>query len=472
MRARAYVEHDIPFKGVNGQGSMNEHTGDGMVYLYYTGREYDRAVDHPAWDWNRLPGVTEAVGNPVDKCGYSDQLGNDSAKMMFTGTASDGTVGISGMQLVSHGAGVLKSTALLTHAIVGTATITKRPGSKTYTHARGGGGGGSVDAGSDGGGDSGGGGGGGGSNGNAVVTTVESRLVQTDVIVMHGNRTRQTVKYGHELLNGRYDDVSWVWHNNTGYIFPRPLLLPTTPTAATVVISVVAAPSASPTTSRFDMHAGAYMPPLFTIGVDHGGGIPAAAELTAAATAALLQPSTASYIVVPGVVLDVMDTVAANAADVVVVASSKSVHAVHDLKHQQLLAVYWNAGAGGTFTFPGFKQSRASSSFAAAAAAVSRAVKVTSNRGVALIVSPIKVELRSGSNVAGTYNVTIADPTNAAAGGTLHITLQQQQHGASDGGGGSSDAPECAKQVVSIELPKGWSAGQSISAESKCVDSN
>lgn len=380
-----------------------------------------------------LPGTTEAIKSPVEKCDYAYQLGNDSAKMAFTGTASDGTAGISGMQLVSHGLGALKSTALLPHAIVGTATVTKRPAGAIVgaegTDA--------ADA--------------------AVVTTIESRLVQTDVVVVHNNGSTQRVSYGDELLDGRYNDIAWVWHNGTGYLFPKSAAAAAA--ATTVAISVVAA-AASDDNQRPGREAlrgaaaAVTMPPLFTIGIEH----PQAASL----------PSSASYIAVPGVGLDEMVAVAASSGNVVIAESSERVHAVQDLKREQLLAVFWNAQTGGTVTFPPFPGSN------------STAIIVTSTCGVALTVSrlstppTVQSKMKEKKSPRHAYNITIADPTNGAGrnGEAVRVVIQEQQLGLGlgqpDGRRSKPDAA-CAKHVASIALPKSWSAGQSVSAESHCV---
>ena len=53
---------------VNGQAAMNEHTGDGEVYTYYDGGQYDSAFG--SWDWRRLPGITAAVERPMLPCSF------------------------------------------------------------------------------------------------------------------------------------------------------------------------------------------------------------------------------------------------------------------------------------------------------------------------------------------------------------------------------------------------------------------
>jgi hypothetical protein len=91
---------------VNSQGAMNEHTGDGVVYSYYDGSEYNRAFE--SWDWRRLPGITADVASPMLPCNYSAQLQNDSEYMRLTGTVSDGREGMSAMSLRSHNVLALK----------------------------------------------------------------------------------------------------------------------------------------------------------------------------------------------------------------------------------------------------------------------------------------------------------------------------------------------------------------------------
>merc|ERR1711879_138165 len=105
----------IPAACVNGEGAMNEHVGDGMIYLYYNGSEYN-GIFH-SWNWTRLPGIT-AEQVPVESCNYARQLQVDSRQMTYTGTVSDGIQGLSAMLLVSHNLTAKKAVAFLPHAIV------------------------------------------------------------------------------------------------------------------------------------------------------------------------------------------------------------------------------------------------------------------------------------------------------------------------------------------------------------------
>jgi chondroitin AC lyase len=62
---------------VNGQGGDDEHTGDAMQYLYYTGEEYGGIFK--VWNWVQMPGTTARLGNSVQHCNYSAQLAADSS---------------------------------------------------------------------------------------------------------------------------------------------------------------------------------------------------------------------------------------------------------------------------------------------------------------------------------------------------------------------------------------------------------
>merc|ERR1711957_310056 len=91
----------IPTDCCNSQGKLSEHIGDGMIYLYKSGHEFDSIF--PIWDWQRLPGTTVEQGPGVDPGNYMGQLIADSKRMPFAGTVSDGFAGLSAMSLLSHG---------------------------------------------------------------------------------------------------------------------------------------------------------------------------------------------------------------------------------------------------------------------------------------------------------------------------------------------------------------------------------
>ena len=91
---------------------------------------------------------------------------------------------------------------------------------------------------------------------------------------------------------------------------------------------------------------------------------------------------------------------------------------------------------------------------------------MSTNRSIALLASPINT-----ADGGTYYNVTVADPTNTAEGGAVYVTLHQQHAGGASVGAGAGvgATPGCAKQVIWIQLPTGWSAGRSVTAASVCA---
>jgi chondroitin AC lyase len=172
---------------VNGQGSMNEHTGDGMVYTYSDGGDdYDGALH--GWDWRRLPGITADVDSPMLPCNYSAQLLFDSEHMNATGTVSDGTSGMAAMLLISHGASAKKALAMLPQGLV-----------HLVADARGSASGGDAASGE-------------------IVTTFENKVARGPVHLSCGGRT-QLVPLG--TLRQPYSGCQSAWHNGTGYVLPE-----------------------------------------------------------------------------------------------------------------------------------------------------------------------------------------------------------------------------------------------------------
>jgi hypothetical protein len=175
---------------VNGQGALNEHTGDGMVYTYFSetgGTEYAGTVD--SWDWRRLPGITADVEAPMLPCAYAEQLLHDSARMTATGTVSDGVAGLSAMLLTTRNASARKAVAMLPHALVHLAAgVHCTPGALC----------------------------------GALVTTIENRVAHGSVMLACGG---QTAAVPPGTLRAAHMDCTWAWHNGTGYLFWGPVLV-------------------------------------------------------------------------------------------------------------------------------------------------------------------------------------------------------------------------------------------------------
>lgn len=165
---------------VNDQGALHEHKADGVIYMYY---EHWDAGEYAAiwkeWNWTKLPGTT-LEQTPVQSCQWSEQKQLDSQEMDLVGSSSDGTIGISGMQFVSHNLRAKKAVGFLQHAIVGLVADISC------------------------------------SSGNEVVTTVESTLARGQVHAFSSLMTQpETV---HEGKLSSYPSLIWVHHANTGYL--------------------------------------------------------------------------------------------------------------------------------------------------------------------------------------------------------------------------------------------------------------
>jgi chondroitin AC lyase len=78
---------------VNDEGRKSFHLSDGATFIYRTGEEYFDIF--PVWDWNRIPGTTAEVWDPMPKT--NPQIRGGSA---FVGGVSDGLYGMAAMHLV------------------------------------------------------------------------------------------------------------------------------------------------------------------------------------------------------------------------------------------------------------------------------------------------------------------------------------------------------------------------------------
>ncbi|PTX94704.1 hypothetical protein DB346_22045 [Verrucomicrobia bacterium LW23] len=70
---------------VNSENQLGRYLGDGALYVYQTGREYEDIF--PVWDWYRIPGVTS-----LDKVHLAPHKRRNASE--FVGGVTDGTDGI------------------------------------------------------------------------------------------------------------------------------------------------------------------------------------------------------------------------------------------------------------------------------------------------------------------------------------------------------------------------------------------
>ncbi|KIO26601.1 polysaccharide lyase family 8 protein [Tulasnella calospora MUT 4182] len=77
---------------LNGQNMKGFHLGQGVVFNYVSGTEYEDVAG--AWDWNLIPGTTTAYGATPLTCDQTEWDGKES----FVGGASNGKVGVAAMK--------------------------------------------------------------------------------------------------------------------------------------------------------------------------------------------------------------------------------------------------------------------------------------------------------------------------------------------------------------------------------------
>lgn len=161
----------------NGEGLMNHHRGDGTNYLSCTGREYNGLS--PVCDWQKIPGTTVVQKpelpseNEIQKKGLTD----------FVGAATDGKYGVVAFDFKSphDPLEAKKSWFFFDHEYVCLGA-----GINSESKFQ-------------------------------VATTLNQCLLIGDVVVMNNNE-KETLKNGERQL----DQVKWILHDGTGYLFPEP----------------------------------------------------------------------------------------------------------------------------------------------------------------------------------------------------------------------------------------------------------
>ncbi len=160
----------------NDENLKGYHLGDGALYVYRTGHEYEDIF--PVWDWRKIPGITARQSEtPLPRLTWEGyRIGTD-----FAGGVSDGSIGAAALDFTRDGVRAQKSWFFLHGRIVclGAGISSEADGQVTTTinqcllNGR-------ITAGSD--------------KSTAVI----------------GNRTR------------RLTGLRWVHHDGVGYVFPAP----------------------------------------------------------------------------------------------------------------------------------------------------------------------------------------------------------------------------------------------------------
>eukprot|EP00026_Physarum_polycephalum_P004269 Phypoly_transcript_04286.p1 GENE.Phypoly_transcript_04286~~Phypoly_transcript_04286.p1 ORF type:complete len:707 (+),score=83.00 Phypoly_transcript_04286:28-2148(+) len=159
---------------VNDEGANSLHLSDGVLNVYQTGNEFVWVF--PVWDWQRIPGITCAIGEVASECATVKQLG----KTTFVGGVSDGMYGAAVFDFKAPLNGTLsarKSWFFFDTEIVALgANITSRTS-------------------------------------NPIVTSINQCLLRSEVYVSGSNDPLPPA-------NKTFDDITWILHDGVGYIFP------------------------------------------------------------------------------------------------------------------------------------------------------------------------------------------------------------------------------------------------------------
>ena len=302
-------------------------------------------------------------------CNYSTQLQQDSAQMLRTGTVSDGSSGLSGMQLLSHGVHAIKAVAMLpqglVHLVAGAHCVGQRGGvavrsshralieSKVERPLE------ESDCGE-------------------IVTTFENNLARDQNAVFIGCRSSTDLavavsRVPADTVRKAYRGCAWVWTNSTGYLLPP---------GQTVLLT---------NSQRVTFDTSGVVPvPLFSLAVSHTH-----------------EGATASCVTVPGVALSDMPAIAATTNNITIAQNNPGLQAVWDGGHNsagfqgRLLAALWEPG-------------------------VQHPLNLSSDQALGLSAMqadrPCLVIVQQSSS-CGSFTVAASDPTNNPLGVTVSESL-------------------------------------------------
>lgn len=172
------------FETSNKENQRGYHTADGALYIYTDGDQYTDIF--PVWDWRKLPGITAAqTTGPIP-------ISIERNKSDFTGGISDGKDGLAAFECIHGGVSARKSWFFFEGRIVclgaGVSSELNVP----------------------------------------VVSTFNQCLLRGQVLAQQADGKPMPVDKRGEISN-----LSWVWHDNIGYVFPSPVNATVGPAAQT-----------------------------------------------------------------------------------------------------------------------------------------------------------------------------------------------------------------------------------------------
>jgi chondroitin AC lyase len=346
---------EVPY---NSEGLKNHHRGDGTNYISRRGDEYKNIA--PVYDWQKIPGATVLQkpalppASDIQKDGLSE----------FVGAVTDGRYGAVAFDFTSPHDPLKAKKAWFffdeEYVCLGTGIRSQadRP----------------------------------------VVTTLNQCLLRGQVVVMNG--TSSILTAGEHLLN----NVSWVYHDSIGYLFPEPVavhLSNTTATGTWFDINGQSHSSKQPITRE-----------VFKLWLDHGP-----------------EPDSAAYqyIVRPAIALNDLETVAA-AKEIRITANTPEIQAVRHAGLQLCAVLFYRYGD--LEICPGLRIS---------------------------LDSPGAVLIKTDGGLA--KEISVADPSRKLA--SMHLRLSQEVKTSSEHFTAVWDkSTRCSR--ITIDLPKNEYAGKSV----------
>jgi len=343
----------------NSEGLLNHHRGDGANFLSLKGDEYLNIW--PVYDWQKIPGTTVMQKDQLPPPGEIQKSGLTN----FVGAVSDGYYGAVGFDFISpHDLiKVRKAWFFFDDAYV---CLGAGIESESYSHP--------------------------------LVTTLDQNLLKGDVLLDRGNGKEIMDEGEHEL-----EEVKWVYHRGTGYIFPE---------SANIQLSnQEESGSWRRITHQSYVSREQVKKDVFKLWIDHGvrpqgrrGGL--------VNTPMLPRDVKYQYIVVPSTESGQMDI----DLGLEIIVNNRLLQAVKSEKSGLVLAIFYKAGE----------------------LVISEYLKISIDSPAALILKTEKGVVRE---------ISAADPTRAMS--KLHLSITDRE----------------GEQELTIQLPTGDFAGQSVTVD-------
>lgn len=267
---KMFSERTLNAEIVNGEGRLSHHLSDGANFLYLTGHEYQDIF--PCWDWQKIPGTTAEQAANMNTIGPRPV--GTRGEGWFVGGVSDGTYGLCAMDLRRGALQARKAWFFFDNAYVclGTGiTIT---------------------------------------NGHPVITSVNQARLAGPVF---DNESAGPLPAGRHVA----DSLKWVYHNRTGYLFPK---------GEAVVLS-----NTNQSGRWSDCGTGGdglVTEPVFNLWIDHGAGC---------------RDASYEYLVLPDVTLEQMREFAGQFR-LSILSNRKNVQAVYSPSNKLVAVAFWSAG--------------------------------------------------------------------------------------------------------------------------------